>query len=228
MQKGKLIVLDGTDGSGKATQTKILVQQLKKTGKKVQTIDFPQYEKNFFGKMLGECLIGKYGNWVEIDPHIASVLYAADRWESSLKIKKWLEDGFCVIADRYVSSNQIHQGGKILKKTQRQEFLAWLDQMEFKILKIPRPDLVLYLDVPLEFSQKLMAQTKNLGKKKYQKGQTDLHENNIQHLLNAKKSALKLVQEKNNWVRIDCVKDHQLLSIEEINSLIWQAVEKII
>src|SRR3990167_6836927 len=119
MKKGKLIVLDGTDGSGKATQTKILQARLKKEGYRVQTLDFPQYEKNFFGGLIGECLAGEHGDFVSIDPYIGSTLYAADRFESKDKIMRWLRAGCVVVLDRYVSSNQIHQGGKITDAKKR-------------------------------------------------------------------------------------------------------------
>lgn len=221
MKKGKLIVIDGIDGSGKATQVKRLVSRLKKMGKKVQTIDFPQYYRNFFGKIIGECLIGENGDWAKINPRIASILYAADRWESSQKIKEWLLQGYYVIADRYVSSNQIHQGGKILETKKRKEFLDWLEKMEFEIFKIPRPDLVIYLEMPIKFSQKLIAKEKG-EKKKYQKGKKDLHETDVNHLLNAEKSALKIIKEKNNWIKIDCVKKGRLQSVEEIEELVWK------
>lgn len=221
MKKGKLIVIDGTDGSGKATQVKQLVGRLKKIGKKVQTIDFPQYYKNFFGKMIGECLIGENGNWAKINPRIASVLYAADRWESSQKIKEWLQKGYYVVADRYVSSNQIHQGGKVLESKKRKEFLDWLEKLEFEVFKIPRPDVIIYLEVPLDFSKKLMAKEKG-EKKKYRKGKKDLHEGDEEHLLNAKKSALKLIREKNNWIKIDCMKKGKLQSVKEISELVWK------
>lgn len=227
MNKGKLIVIDGTDGSGKATQTKLLVNRLRKSGKKVKTIDFPQYYKNFFGKTIGQCLIGENGDWAKVNPRVASVLYAADRWESSVQIRKWLAKGYWVIADRYASSNQIHQGGKVLEKKKRKEFFDWLDKLEFEVFKIPRPDAIIYLDVPYEFSRRLMESEDKGRKKKYLKGKKDLHETDQSHLINAKKSALALVKERNNWFRIGCVKKNKLMSIEEIGDLVWKAVLKI-
>jgi len=112
-KKGKFIVIDGTDGSGKATQTKLLEIILKKNGYRVKTIEFPQYKKNFFGKLIKEHLQGLHGNFLSVNPYLASTLYAADRYESKQKIEKWLAEGYTVIADRYVSANQLHQGGKI-------------------------------------------------------------------------------------------------------------------
>ena len=122
VKKGKLIVIDGTDGSGKATQTKLLIKRLEKEGRKVKVIDFPEYNSNFFGKFIGHCLSEQYYNFVKVHPKIASVLYAADRFESKEKIGEWLRAGYVVIADRYASANQIHQGGKIANTKKEKAF----------------------------------------------------------------------------------------------------------
>ncbi|HHX58797.1 MAG TPA: dTMP kinase [Candidatus Moranbacteria bacterium] len=225
-KKGKLIVVDGTDGSGKATQVKLLVKRFRKEGHKVKTIDFPQYQNNFFGKLIGQCLAGENGDWVNVNPKVASVLYAADRWESSIKIKKWLKEGFFVVIDRYVSSNQIHQGGKVLNGKKRQDFLNWLDEMEYQVFKIPRPSLIIYLDVPLEHSSRLLKNEDYLIKKKYLNGKKDQHETDLQHQENAKKSALKMVEASNRWVKINCVKKGKLLDRETISDLIWEEIKK--
>ena len=156
--KGKLIVIDGTDGSGKATQVSLLETALKKSGYKVKLVDFPEYYNNFFGKFIGHCLTEQYYNFINVHPKIASVLYAADRFESSKEINSYLEKGYIVLANRYVSANQIHQGGKIKNAKKRSEFIKWLDEMEYGVFKIPRPDLVLYLSVPLELSLKMMKE----------------------------------------------------------------------
>src|SRR3989344_9179485 len=190
--RGKLIVIDGIDGSGKATQVKLLAEKLKQLKIPVKTIDFPHYDDNFFGKLIGEYLSGAYGDFIQTDPRVASVLYAADRFESSQQIKNWLAQGFVVIADRYVSANQIHQGGKIADNKKRQDFLRWLDQMEYEIFKIPRPDLVIYLDVPLAVSQAWLEQKAAVRRKKYLKGRRDVAEDNLLHLKNSRSSALGL------------------------------------
>jgi len=221
---GKFIVIDGTDGSGKATQAKELARRIRKIGRKVKTIDYQRYYNNFFGKMIGECLIGLNGDWVKLDPKIASVLYAADRFESSKKIKQWLDDGMIVIADRYTSSNQIHQGGKVLNGRKRKEFLDWLEKMEYGIFGIPRPNVIVYLDVPLEVTRKLMEKENKDKKKRYQKGKKDAHESDPRHLERAKKSAMKMIKEKNNWIKIDCTKNGELLSIKEIHEMVWQKI----
>lgn len=218
-------MIDGTDGSGKATQTKLLADRLEKSGHKVKTIDFPQYENNFFGKMVGRYLSGEFGSASEVGPYLASILYACDRFESKNKIENWLENGFIVIADRYASSSQIHQGGKISDQHKRKEFLAWLEEMEFRVFKIPRPDAIIYLDMPLKISQKLLKEKTAQKKKVYLRGKKDIHENDLKHLADAKNSAIKLIKKSNNWIKIDCAQKGKPLAIEEINRNI---VEKII
>ncbi len=229
MKKGKLIVLDGTDGSGKATQVKLLLARLKKGGYKVRILDFPQYEKNFFGKLIGECLAGKYGDFIAIDPHIASALYAADRFESKVTIEKWLSAGYVVVLDRYVSANQIHQGGKITDPKKRKEFLRWLDTLEFKVYGIPRPHLVCYLDVPRAISDRLLTQRRQgRSTNRSLKGRRDLAEKNKTHLDASRESALKIVKQSNSWERIACAPKGELLSREEISELIWNKVKKVV
>jgi len=230
MKKGKLIVLDGADGSGKATQAKLLLARFKKEGYKVKTLDFPQYETNFFGELIGRSLAGEYGDFIALDPHIASTLYAADRFESKPKLEKWLKEGNVVVLDRYVSANQIHQGGKITDAKKRREFLRWLDTMEFKVYGLPRPDLVLYLDVPQAVSDKLLS----LGKqglsqnRSVKKGQRDLAEKNKHYLAASRESALKIVAQGNNWKRIICAPKGELLFREVIAELVWNKVKAVL
>lgn len=217
---GKLIVIDGTDGSGKATQVRELVNRFTQEGSQVRTLDFPQYTE-FFGSLIGECLAGKHGDFAQLSPKIASALYAADRFDASSKIKQWLDSGHVVILDRYVSANQIHQGGKIKDEVERQEFLKWLDHMEHGIFNIPRPDLIIYLDVPIEVTQRLLKE-KSANTKKIYKDTVDLHEDNLEHLSAAKESGLKMISSGNNWHRVQCYEDGSLLSISTIHERIWE------
>lgn len=216
-------MIDGIDGSGKATQTQLLVERLAKSGYKVKKIYFPRYETNFFGQLVGRYLAGEFGSASKVSPYLASVLYAADRFESSDQIKQWLEKGYIVIADRYVSANQIHQGGKIKNLKERKKFLDWLEEMEFGIFKIPKPQMIIYLDTPLFFSIKLLENKSAKSRKKYLKNKKDIHESDSGHLLNAKKSAVELIK-NNNWIKINCVKSKKLLSREEINNIIWKKI----
>ena len=228
MKKGKFIVIDGTDGSGKATQVDLLDKRLKKERQKVASIDFPRYYDNFFGEFIGKCLAGHYKGFLSIHPKIVSILYAADRFESSEQINKWLKKGYVVIADRYASSNQIHQGGKITNSLKRRDFLKWLDKMEYEIFKIPRPDLVIYLDVPVLISQKLLNSDVSRSKKKYLGGRKDIAEKDIKHLENARKSALKLVKEFNNFIKINCSEKGKIFEREIIHEKVFQEVKKVL
>lgn len=225
-QKGKLIVIDGIDGSGKATQTALLAKRLKKTGLKVKTIDFPRYYDNFFGHLIGEYLSGKFGDFIKIDPRIASVLYAADRFESSEKIKGWLEQGCIVLSDRYVSANQIHQGGKIRSVASRKKFLDWLEKMEFEIFRIPKPDLVIYLDVPFEISRKWLKDKVTKRSKKYLKGKKDVAEDNLIHLKDSRESALYLHKINKNWRKISCCEGNVCMPPEATHEKVFEIVKK--
>lgn len=228
-KRGVLIVLDGADGAGKATQTALLVKRLKKEKKRVKTFNFPQYQKNFFGRLISECLAGEHGNFAELSPYIASTLYAADRFESKALLEKWLQAGYTVVLDRYVSANQIHQGGKVLDPKKRKKFLSWLDEMEFGVYQLPRPDLILYLDVPYEISQKLL-QDASLQKQKQKeylaKGKKDTVETNEKYLRDSRLSAVKMVQASNHWERVACTKKGALQSREAIHELVWEKVKK--
>ena len=225
-KKGKLIVIDGIDGSGKATQVNLLEKRLKKEGFKVKTIDFPRYYDNFFGKFIGECLSGKHGDFIKTNPRVVSVLYAADRFESSDKIKKWIDEGFWVIADRYVSANQIHQGGKIRDSRERRRFLEWLEEMEHGVFKIPYPDLVIFLDVTLEISEKWLRRKDAQKAKKYLKGKKDLAENDLEYLGNSRNTALSLERRNKNWKKVVCYKKDECLSPEEVAEKVFGVIQK--
>lgn len=228
MKKGRLIVIDGTDGVGKATQTALLIKRLKREGKKVATLDFPQYEKNLFGKLVGECLAGEHGDFVKFSPHVASVLYAADRFESKGKIERWLNEGKVVILDRYVSANQLHQGGKIKDAKKRKKFLTWLDKMEYGAFGLARPDAIIYLSLPIKISLELLKQKRAQEKKKYLKGKKDAHEGNTKHLLDAQKSALSIIKSKGKWHKIECADRKGILAREVIHERVYDVVKKAI
>jgi dTMP kinase len=227
-KKGKLIVIDGTDGSGKATQAGLLIKHLKRDGRKVKIIDFPEYSFNFFGKFIGHCLSEQYYNFVKVHPKIASVLYAADRFESKDKIKKWLKDGYIVIADRYASANQIHQGGKIANTKKRKSFLKWLAEMEYEVFKIPKPDAVFYLSVPIPIVLKLIKERNKNNKRNYLGKKKDVHEKDVKFLENSRKSALWLAKTQKGWIKIKCVKNRVLNTRGNIHNEIYEKVKKVL
>jgi dTMP kinase len=227
-KKGKLIVMDGTDGSGKATQVLLLEERLKNLGFTVKMVDFPEYYKNFFGAFVGHCLSEQYYNFINVHPKIASVLYAADRFESSDQIKEWLSKGYIIIANRYVSANQIHQGGKIKSSKKRVEFLRWLDDMEHRVFGIPRPSVVFYLSVPLSLSLSMMKERNKNAKRNYLGKKKDVHEIDEDFQKNSRKSAIWLSKTLPYFKKIDCSKSNKILSREDIHNLIYDEVKKII
>lgn len=220
-------MIDGADGSGKATQVALLAKRLRHEGYQVKTIDFPQYYDNFFGKFIGGCLKGEHGDFIAIDPYIVSTLYAADRFESKARIEKWLKTGYIVVADRYVSANQLHQGGKIHNGRERKKFLRWLDEMEFGVFGLPRPDAILYLDVPLLISKQLLSTKEAQQKKQYLKKGKDQAEEDDAYLIGARESAVKMVRQHNRWIRVICTAKGELLSKEIISERVWQKLRGI-
>ncbi len=227
--KGKLIVIDGTDGSGKATQVDLLAKKLISEGKKVKIVDFPEYYKNFFGAFIGHCLSEQYYNFLNVHPKIASVLYAADRWESNDELIGWLKKGYIVIANRYVSANQIHQGGKIQNSKKRNDFLKWLDEMEYGVFGIPRPDITLYLSLPIDIVLLLLKDRESSKMKRaYLKKGKDVHESDVNFLINSRKSALRLVKEIPNFIKIDCAPKGYILSREAIHDEVYKKVKKML
>ena len=201
-KKGKLIVIDGTDGSGKATQSKLLIKALRKKKLKVAHIEFPRYYSSFHGRIVGRFLKGEFGDLDSIDPYIISLAYALDRLTARKQIRDWLEAGYWVVADRYTTASMAHQTAKLPAK-KRKKFLAWLDEMEYKQHKIPREDVVVFLHVPVETSSKLV--TKKTKRKYTGKKQKDIAEENLRHQKETLKVYLKLAREKEHWMRVDCV-----------------------
>jgi len=213
---GKIIVIEGIDGSGKATQTEILVDRLTQTGQSVETLDFPQYQRNFFGVMVRSYLDGKFGDPTKVDPHLASLLYAADRWESIATLKQWMSEGKTIILDRYYTSNLVHQAAKI-PKDKLDDYIVWLDRLEFEVFKIPRHEIVIFLHVSPQVAFDLIQQ----------RGQGRDGHDTIEHLELAEKRC-QYMAEKLGWIKIDCFQNEQLLPKEVIAEKIWQAVNKII
>jgi len=222
---GKFIVIDGTDGAGKKTQADILKTRLEKNGLAVELADFPQYGQKSAG-LVEEYLNGKYGGASEVDPRVASIFFAVDRYDASFKIRKWLEDNKIVISNRYVTANMGHQGSKFTDHSERRNYLDWLYDLEYKIFKIPKPDLNIILHVSPEISQKLVDQK---GPRDYVGGQKrDIHEADINHLRAAEQTYLDIARTYLNFALIECVKNDEIMSREEIAELVWQEVSKII
>jgi dTMP kinase len=221
---GKFIVIDGTDGSGKATQTELLANRLRAAGLAVEIADFPQYDTKSAG-LVEEYLSGKYGSPEEVGPYRASIFYAADRYDASFKIRKWLEEGKIVISNRYVTANMGHQGGKIDNPLERKNYFAWLDKLEYGLFGIPRPDLNIILYVPAEIAQQLA-----LGREKIDwAGKTrDIHQESLDHLKKAEQTYLEIAKTFPGFTLIECTRNGQMRSREENALAVWQEVNRLI
>lgn len=222
---GKLIVIEGLDGSGKETQSNLIFNKLKTDGYKVMKISYPRYNKES-SALVKMYLRGDFGKDAEmVTPYISSTFYAVDRYASfKTEYEQFYNDGGIIIADRYTTSNMVHQGGKITDTNELDEFLDWLWELEFKTYKIPIPDKVFYLDIPVEYSIERIRIRKN---KIDNKDEKDIHENNNNHLLKSYTNALKLVK-RYNWDKIECQTNNELRTIEDINREIYLKLEKIL
>lgn len=227
MQTGIFVVIDGIDGSGKATQARMLAERLAAEGKSVEKIDFPRYGTPVFGELLGECLAGKHGDFLHLDPKIASTLYALDRYEASVQIRKWLDEGKIVVADRFASSNQIHQGGKIIDTAKRDAFMSWLDKVEHEVLNIPRPDAVVYLRVPVEVSEGLLAKQRDAKNAALGEDAKDTVEKDRMYLERSFESAERLSTAP-NWKTVDCVEGGDMRTRDAIHEEVYALVSTLV
>lgn len=220
-KEGVFIVIEGTDGSGKGTQFKLLIERLELAGYDVATFDFPRYEEpsSFF---VREYLNGKYGAADEVGPYTASLFYALDRYEAAPQIREALKAGKIVLANRFTGSNMAHQGTKFSHADERRGYFIWLDNLEFEMLHIPRPDLNIVLRVPADIAQTLVDKKE---KRSYTDKKRDIHEADLSHLERAVTVYDDLCQLfPKDFMRIDCVRNEQLLAIETVSNLIWEKV----
>jgi len=212
--KGKLIVFEGIDGSGKTTQVTLLLKYLISGKIAFSHYSFPRYEMPW-GKMVRRYLDGEFGNVGEVDPYLASVLYTGDRLSASDDIRADLASGKIVICDRYIASNIAHQATKLKVKSEKLKFIQWIEQFEYEDNKIPREDLVVLLSLPPAISQKLMSKKKK-----------DIHERDENYLIEVGGVYEQLGREKKNWVKVDCLKNGKLKKPERIFGEVLEILRK--
>ena len=195
---GKLIAIEGIDGSGKRTQVELLTLTLKSRGHSVYSTGFPQYD-SWFGKMVGQFLNGDLGPLESVDPHFTALLYAGDRFEAKHKLELALDSGQIVLADRYVGSNLAHQTARVAP-AKRSAFLQWIEHLEYGIYGLPRESLILYLRVPPFEAQRLVARK---SARSYTSAQKDLLEASLHHLEDAAEMYDSLSRSA-PWATIQC------------------------
>lgn len=223
-KKGRLVVIEGNDGSGKTTQFKLLLKHLKSKKIPVKTMDFPRYQSSFFGKFLAEFMRGEHGKLENINPYLLSFPYALDRASAGGEIRKWIDRGYFLLFNRYATSNLGHQGGRIPKK-ERKKFVDWCVHFEYKINKLPKENKVIFLHVPYRHSLKLMENA-NRAKRKYMKGRRkDILEEDVEYIKNAEESYLELAKRFNHWITIECVKNGKLREIKDIHDEIKKVLK---
>lgn len=224
MKNGVFIAFDGTDGAGKTTQLSKLKERLESTGIRIHVADFPQLGTKS-GGLCENYLNGKYGDVDEVDPKIASTFYAADRFDASFAMRAHLAKGGVVLSDRWVTANMGHQGAKIHDPQERLKMFEWIQELEYGLYKLPKPDLTIILYVNPDIIQR---QVDKRGAREYLNGGVrDIHENNMNHLRLAAESYKQIAGILEKTVFINCMNEKELLSIEDIHIKIWAEVEKL-
>ena len=215
---GKLIVIEGTDGSGKSTQFKLLTQRLTREGRDFRQIVLPQYSEPS-SALIRMYLGGEFGQRPgDVNAYAASAFYAVDRYASFKKVwGNYYNGGGLVISDRYTTSNAVHQASKEPPET-RQRFLKWLYEFEYDHLGLPRPDLTLYLDVPTDFTEKLLR-----AREQDTHTKADIHEKDTQYLATCRRMGA-FAADYYGWTVISCVRDGKIRSIEDIHEEIYRHV----
>lgn len=221
-KSGLFIVLEGTDGSGKTEQFKLLSKAIQERGFKTKLVDFPQYGQPS-AYFVQRYLNGDYGSLNEIQPKLASVFYAIDRIDVAWEIRSALREGKIVLANRYIGSNMGHQGAKISDKKKRRELIRWIYDFEYGICGIPKPNLNLFLHVPAKTAYELIARK---SERAYLRGKKrDIHEADIHHLSQAETSYLDTIKlYPKDFKIIECAPRGELLSIDGVHDLVLRSL----
>ena len=215
---GKLIVIEGTDGSGKSTQFRLLTDRLESEQVRFQKLVFPQYSEPS-SALIRMYLGGEFGKSPsDVNAYAASAFYSVDRYASYRKVwGKWYEEGGLVVSDRYTTSNAVHQASKE-PEDKREDFLNWLYDFEYDKLGLPRPDLVIYLDVPTDFTEKMLRHRESETNT-----HADIHEQDMQYLATCRRMG-RAAAEHYGWTVIRCVRDGAMRSMEDIHEEIYRHV----
>lgn len=217
-----LIAVEGIDGSGKGTQARRLYDRLLESDVRAALLSFPRYEATLFGRAIGQFLNGRFGKLDEVNPFLVSLLYAGDRFESRRVLDEARRSHDVVILDRYVPSNIAHQSAK-LSGAERQELRDWIKQIEYGIYELPRPDLVLLLDLPVPQAQELIAQK---ARRSYTDKAADLQEADGHYLDCVRSAYWELAETEPNWSVVNCLSSNlETRSIDDIATEIWSLVQ---
>jgi len=213
MAKGKLIVFEGTDGSGKGTQTALCIAELQKRDIPYKTMDFPRYSESFFGEMAGHLLRGDFGSITSIPPQLAVLPFACDRWLLKDQLIGWLAEGYVVVSNRYTASSAVYHAAKLPEES-RQKFIDWVYRLEQEVIGLPKEDVVLYIYMPVEISRKLVDTKKDrpylAGKKK------DMYEEDMEVQTVVDSLYQHIASTQSHWKTINCVMGETLRTPDQI------------
>ena len=219
-----LVAIEGIDGSGKGTQASLLRDALTREGFSCGVIAFPRYDATTFGRTIARYLNGEFGDLQTVGPHFAALLYAGDRFESLPLIQSEIESRDVLIFDRYVPSNLAHQAAK-LPAIQRDPFIAWVESIEYGVYKLPRPDLVIFLDMPVDLAQQLIAQKPT---RRYTSKAADLHEADREHLEQTAQVYRHLAERDRTWHVVNCADQAQPRAADAILQRIVALVQPLV
>lgn len=222
----KFIVIEGLDGSGKSTQVRMLTDKLTSMGRKFKFIHFPLLNQGVYGKMIAEFLRGEYGSLEHVHPKLVALLYANDRKENAYLIRSWLEEGYYVIADRYVYSNIVFQCAKLKSDEEKRKLKDWILEFEFGENKLPMPAKSIFLNMPFDFIRQSLTQTREGDDRDYLCGKQDIHEASLNFQAAVYDEYMALVAERQDFVAIDCSSvSGRPKTPEEISHAILQLLE---
>lgn len=217
---GKLLVIEGIDGSGKGTQTARLNERLVSAGYRVLSLSFPRYRDTEFGRKIGDFLNGRFGKLDDVSPFLVSLLFAGDRFESRKVLAQGLAENDIVLCDRYVASNIAHQAAK-LEGDEQAELIRWVSYVEHSLYELPVADRTIFLDLPVQHASQLIALK---AKRTYTDRKADLQEEDTGYLEKVHAAYAHLAAREPTWLRIPCLDGDRLRSIEETSDIVWRSV----
>lgn len=220
-----LIVLEGLDGAGKSTQIAQLQNYFETRGVEVRFLHFPRYDSPVYGDLIARFLRGDLGGIDQVHPLLIALLFAGDRGDAAVQIREWLEAGYCVILDRYLYSNIAFQCAKVKEPAEAEALRNWIFETEYTHFAIPKPDLNLFLDVPLSFVDKKLKEGRKGDDREYLKGKNDIHEESIHFQERVREIYLSECRRDKEFIRIDCSSDNgEMLPPGEIFSRIQKHI----
>jgi len=223
----RFIVIEGLDGAGKSTQINLLQDYLEKENVKYKYLHFPRTESPFYGELVARFLRGEFGDINTVDPYMVALIYGGDRMDAAPTIHSWIDEGYQVIVDRYVDSNIAFQCAKLKDENERKELRNWILQFEFEYNKIPRPDLVVFLDVPFQFTREKLSNNRTGGDREYLNGKQDIHELDLSFQEKVREMYLMESTYKSEFQVVDCGKDtSSILPPQEIFEKILNLIHR--